>query len=942
MFKSFFRAKSVFCLDKENDVVARVRHNKKKQTADAFDEADHSDTTTRAKRPKKTIADNDPVLRATINDSFDRAMSKTVQDIAPRLSDQVEFRRGTAEFFINDRQDQIEYEVWEAGTLLASVLPALTEPIASDESKNAANNLIDRLQSKKRPNNDDFFQALEVLTQSNVMVGVGIVISRLYPDRSRSLPETARTTKTRDSAPRPNSSHQQSIEGNDSDEYDGTMISDIPTRSSGRSRKQTKKYQEAYPGLISKRKRHTSTSPEATSPVSLTNQKRVPVKFGRLDGSPSDANSELDETEVNDDVSRDPTKPRPTRVTRSSGSTATNVTTVFKSSKHTNKAFSDSRSAQVSPNNQQVSVNPNLIVPQIQVSEDGSDMTRQDLVQNLINTMNEINEGLYDTDTDDDDREAAVGAVSAYKSLTSSGRNTRPREKKADSANSERPELSGRILRSAKSSKTSGFTQLARSSKPSPLKLTTNVDHSRHSNTSGSRGAVPSANQSLPHQPSNLVVNTIISAEEGKVASAYYAELAQQSHVAQGHPMSTGLSYPELIRPYTDKDGWTSTGVVNEFGEEVIHVDKNMWMIFDPLEASQQDDVAAVAPRRLKSFSQAAEDRVFGFPPRPEERKLPIPLQRLFRTEDVAYETGLYKARKAAERRHLSFDRSTTVETLTRICREFDLDKAQPPASASAEDEVTSVEGDGNPTSDSQSEMALKDSQVLRNGSQTPGSPMLQEAVVESTKPLAKASQNPPPVVGYSPVRRASDHHGGSVDLARPPASLRTLNSTPSSHAPSVSPGPSKAVLYKPSNQPHYSKSPLPQSPTPPSNFPTPPQQQKLTFLQPTDPSVQKAKSPRPAYPTPTASASANPDSPSPNSAGSTPTTRQAALNGGFPGGGIIINPRKKDEPPVYKKKIGPDYKMELTNGRLARPGPNAPPQPTPKRGGQIIDFTGF
>lgn len=934
-------------LDKENDVVARVRHNKKKQRfSDAFEEGDHSDGAPKVKRSKKMKAENDPALQAAINDSFDRAMSKIGNDIAPRLLGQPEFCRGSAKTFINERKNYLTPDVWKAGILLVSVLPALTETTPSDESKTAANNLIDRLGSKGAPKTDDFFHALEILVQTNVMVGVGTVITRLYPDRSRSFPETARTTKTWDSASRPSDFREQSIDGDDSDGYgENTMSSGLQTRSSGRSRRQTKKYQEAYPDLISKRKKHTSTSPEAASPVQVPNSKRLSIRFRRNEGSESDALSDYNEMEVKNDRSRGLTKPRPTRVTRSSSGTAPNVTTVFKSSKSANRETSDSPSDQNTAINGQAHFKATPVVPQIQVSEDNSDMARPIYVQNLIDTINEINEGLYDTDSDDNDGEVIFSAVSHHQSLTPIGRTTRSKNRRADHPVQERSWSSDRVLRSARSPKALIPKSLARSSKPSPLKLAISAEQSQHSNISGSNLPTVGDAQSPPRQPASLAVNTIISAEEGQMASAYYAELAQRAGVAQDHPMSIGLSYPELIRPFTDKDGWTSTGVVNEFGEEIIYVDKNRWMIFDPLNASEQHDVGVVAPRRLKSHIQAAEDRVFGFPPRPTEEKPFRLMQNAFRAEDVVYETDLYKARRAAEHRCLPFDRSTTIENLTTMCHEFDLDNIQRPLSTSVEDDVTSVEADGNFTTDSAPDLGLKQGQLTSNGTPVPDSPAPSVTAADPIKAAHIHTQQPPPAVGYSPVRRASDHSGTPADLPRPPVSLTSRNSAPSSHAASVSPSPSKPLGYRPSFQTQHFQSPYAESPTPPSHPPTPSQQQKFTFLQPTDPSIQKTRSPRQAHPAPGALTSpANPETPSLDSPQSnqTASTQQAALNGGFPGGGLIINPRKKDEPPVYKKKIGPDYKMELTNGRLTRPGPNTPQQPTPKRGGQIIDFTGF
>ncbi|KAL9621115.1 MAG: hypothetical protein Q9160_004366 [Pyrenula sp. 1 TL-2023] len=954
--------------DKENDVVARVRHNeKKRKSSGAFDGADQSDGETKSKRQKGSKAALEPDLQVSINDAFDRAMSKTVTDLAPRLSDQPEFRRETAQTFIQDRKNLLDSGVWQAGMLLVSVLPALTETAPSEESSLAANNLLDSLQNKAAPESDDFFHALEVIVQSSVMVGVGIVMSRLYPDRSRSFPETERALRTRNSGPGPDYHQQHSIEDGDSDEYVENMNSGPPTRSSGRSRKQTKRYQEAFPGLISKRKRNTSTSPETTSPIQNAYPKKRSHKLRANERSPSNSSFDFDETETIDDASRGRAKARSSRVTRTSIGTATNVTTIFQQPNSTDKESSESYLNQNQSNDRGVFLGATSELPQIQVSEDFSDMARSDLVQNLMDVMKDIDEGLYDTDSDDDDSEAILSAVSHHKAKAPSSRTTRAGDLRTGDRAQGRTRSSDRILRSSRSSKTSGSISKLRSSKPSPLNITTNAEQAESwQQANESTASAANHAHSPPRQPSALPVNAIISAEEGKIASVHYASLAQQAGVPQGHPMSTGLSYPELVRPYTDKDGWTSTGIINEFSEEIIHINKNKWVVFDPSTACEQPPTGIPAPRRFKSLAQATEDRVFGYPPKPSQSKEEEEEEsdESGCDENVSHQRELYEARLAVDERGLPFEESMTVQDLTMLCQESDAKKASQPVLTPAEDDIASIEGESNIATESVFDPYAKGDQSMSNG--TPVSEALspQRVGVDSYKDAAPYSQRPPPAIGYSPVRRSENHRDNSVDFHQPPASPKPFTSKMSSHTPPVSAGPSRALLYNTPDQPYqpYHFQPTPHIPF--SNRPFLPQapqqqqQQRFTFVPPSDSYMtpQNPNSPRPHTLsanstntiTPPSPTDADPHSPDPTSQilPSPTTTAQGqvtpALNGGFPGGGLIINPRKKDERPVYKKKIGPDYKMELTNGRLARPGPNTPPQPTPKRGGMIIDFTGF
>lgn len=130
------------------------------------------------------------------------------------------------------------------------------------------------------------------------------------------------------------------------------------------------------------------------------------------------------------------------------------------------------------------------------------------------------------------------------------------------------------------------------------------------------------------------------------------------------------LDHPNEPRPWTDSDGWTHTGRVNEYGEEIVLVpDTYVWV--RPV-INYGDVCLPPPPPRVKSRQQVERDQIFGFPPFLGQRNLPRPGPRKFVREDVRTETAKIKARVAAAQKGLSINRSMSLSDIQAKIREHD------------------------------------------------------------------------------------------------------------------------------------------------------------------------------------------------------------------------------------------------------------------------------
>ena len=110
--------------------------------------------------------------------------------------------------------------------------------------------------------------------------------------------------------------------------------------------------------------------------------------------------------------------------------------------------------------------------------------------------------------------------------------------------------------------------------------------------------------------------------------------------------------------PWTDPNGWTHTGHINEHGEEYLFIPAD-YELYRP-NNTYNDKQLPQPPIRLKSREQLEKDRIFGFPPRVGERNLPGDY-RPFMFEDVEEERARVKAHEDARRQEIIVDRALPV-----------------------------------------------------------------------------------------------------------------------------------------------------------------------------------------------------------------------------------------------------------------------------------------
>ncbi|KAL1966450.1 hypothetical protein VTN77DRAFT_4592 [Rasamsonia byssochlamydoides] len=133
---------------------------------------------------------------------------------------------------------------------------------------------------------------------------------------------------------------------------------------------------------------------------------------------------------------------------------------------------------------------------------------------------------------------------------------------------------------------------------------------------------------------------------------------------------SANLDHPNQPRPWTDSDGWTHTGRVNEYGEEIVLVpDTYVWV---RQMVNYGNSCIPPPPPLVKSRQQVERDQIFGFPPLLGQRNLPRMGPRRFVPEDVSTETAKIKAREAAAQKGLSINRSMSLTDIEAKIREHD------------------------------------------------------------------------------------------------------------------------------------------------------------------------------------------------------------------------------------------------------------------------------
>ncbi|RAQ46493.1 GPI-anchored cell surface glycoprotein [Aspergillus flavus] len=135
-------------------------------------------------------------------------------------------------------------------------------------------------------------------------------------------------------------------------------------------------------------------------------------------------------------------------------------------------------------------------------------------------------------------------------------------------------------------------------------------------------------------------------------------EVAAFAAVVEGESRPPSDDQP-TTEQWTDEDGWTHTGQINQFGEEYVVVGPDFeW--YRP-NNTYGDKQLPEPPVRLRSLEQSEKDRIFGFPPRIGERNLPRATNFPFMMEDVYHERAKIKAREEARQKGITVDRSMSV-----------------------------------------------------------------------------------------------------------------------------------------------------------------------------------------------------------------------------------------------------------------------------------------
>ena len=139
------------------------------------------------------------------------------------------------------------------------------------------------------------------------------------------------------------------------------------------------------------------------------------------------------------------------------------------------------------------------------------------------------------------------------------------------------------------------------------------------------------------------------------------AEVTAVAAVVEGESRQPSDDEP-TTEQWTDEDGWTHTGHINEFGEEYVVVGPDFeW--YRP-NNTYGDKQLPEPPVRLRSLEQSEKDRIFGFPPRIGERNLPRATNFPFMMEDVYHERAKIKAREEARQKGIAIDRSMSISQI--------------------------------------------------------------------------------------------------------------------------------------------------------------------------------------------------------------------------------------------------------------------------------------
>lgn len=956
--------------DKENDVVARAKLDAKKKFGSNPSTEPVLSANGQVEKPSPAD-EKESYIRRRIRNDFTRLMYRQTKVFADDIAKLEPFQVGfsTKCFPTTNLASGSDSNLVTAGRLLLNVLPALAEKEVSRASQLAADDLIQALESVSVPH-VSFFDAIAILAESkDILVGTDRILAQLFSrsassGNSKALRTSSgaesklfattngpfiiyNTIENTESTAAPSSRHSNR-----------SLATAIPAaaRSSPRERRPTAKML-GINEVSTRQKSRTSVSPRTSPP-------KVPklTRPSKLRGSVSFAKSP---------------SPLPKRV---------KLTDVLNSDVHEPDHSESASNAMYQ--RQQRSMNqyrPKQAAPGTAGSSNRADHQieiNNDLVRNLLDLATMASQ----QDTDDD---------SALDNLDSSAPPIIPRSELPVSPQPAVPAVDddtspGNLQVSSKAAAHESTQPLLPNSMivPSPEEVAKFLR----------------IIEQLPESEAHLSHDEI-----DKIAKLY-DQLVQGPSFNKAK--AAGLSYPEIPRPYADKDGWKLTGVTNEFGEEIVEVDPKAWIYPRGYAGESQQPL-----QRLKRKAHAVLESIFGFPPAAGYGNGPRHKRQRVEEENVAYEKLMFDVRKAAEVRGLPCDKNLSWEQLAESIKGFDaahgITFEQPPADpviepvhdepedeASSHADVSEVSDVGNDDdSDYEPDQAIQEPEAEVwtgvNGAQMSSfsatnnrkDSLRQLRDRPSTTTTAQGSQNrrmdisaildvsensttsqdrlmthqAPPADMSPPLRTTASSPSTSIRYdIRPPSTSGTFNTfngpITSSNTPTATPTGTPSFMKlnfnnPPRKQPSTSPAPShisatasrPRRPSTPASASTsvspssfasrPPSTQPLDIDNTTAYNVSKGYLPHStATNTNTTSSSAQS-----HSAPGSPVTTVNGLNGGFPGGGIIINaPDKRGDGRGQRRKSkAPDFKM--TVAKAARDGPRV--QAKAVRGGTVLKF---
>jgi hypothetical protein len=955
-FKTVSRIVANLCCDpdKENDVVARAKLDAKKKFGSNPSTEPILLGNGQIEKPSPSD-EKDAYIRRRIRDDFSRLMNRQTKVFADDISKLQPFQTGFSKecFPAASLASGSDANSVTAGRLLVNVLPALAEKQVSRTSQLAADDLIHALETGSL-SPESFFDAVAILAENrDILEGTDRVLAQLFSRSSSSGNTKALRTSSGAESKLFATTNGPFIIYN--------TIENTETIASGSSRRSARSaaIANSAPARASPRERRptakllgiseVSTRPQSRTSMSpRTSPPKVPklIRPSKLRGSMSFAKS--------------PSPPQqPVKLTEQH---------VSATSRGRNGMKSVSR---LVPPAEQRSVNqyqwsraaraPAALADQpcLQIE------IKNDPVQNLLDLALFASQLDTDDDSDLNDTETGIlnGGADTYATI--------PFEPSATEHNDDQG--SSNLHKSLKLA-ADGYAHASLPDLASAVSLDQNAKFMR-------------IVQLLPTSETNLSPGKI------KEVAALYDQLAQGP--AFENAKAAGISYPEIPRPFTDEDGWKLTGVVNEFGEEIVEIDHHKWV--NPAERVEKTQQPL---RRLKRKAQLEQERVFGFPPvagygnEPRHKR-----QKLRNEENVAYEKFMFHVRKAAETRGLPCDKTLTWEQLAELIKSFDSahgitfdeaetadflltihDDADDGISSRIEvSEVSEMESDDDsdyepdatinadpgatwtdigdiPRSAFVAVNGRRESRRLRGRPSSPQSSAGRNRDramdlstilgVRKTRPdlgQPLTSKQPTQDETSPPFRHTASSPPGSTKYdIRPPTTFGTFNTfngpITSSNTPTASPAgtPSfmKLNFSTPSIKPS-STSPAPTTAmsatrrlsTASTSTSSPSLASRLPSTQPLDIDNTNAYHAAKGYQntnTNTNSSSSAPGSPN-------------GLNGGFPGGGIIINaPDKRGDGRGQRRKSkAPDFKMSVQ--RATKEGPRV--QAKAVRGGTVLKF---